>query len=158
MIKKILKRMKIVSIDMLFYSMDASEFKQFNELDFIIQTDVSNPNKTKYFIEIDSRKIHESTLFKKIDILKLIQKKGPAIGECVTIPEFKGKSIYPFVINYIAKKELFENQTKEVFIIVDANNISSIKGIEKAGFTLKSSVKAKRFLWFYFKRRIKNFK
>ena len=158
MIKKILKRLKIISIDMLFYSMNKSEYKPFVALDFRIQNDTTNPNKSKYFIEVDSKIIHESTLFKKINILKVINKAGPAIGECFTIPEFKGKSIYPFVINYIAKNELFENKVNEVFIIVDSDNISSIKGIEKAGFTLKSSVKARRFLWFYFQKQINMFK
>lgn len=158
MVKKILKRLRVTSIDMLFYSMNSSEYKPFTALDFRIQIDTSNPDKTKYFIEVDSKIIHESSLFKKLNILKLIHETGPAIGECFTVPEFKGKSIYPFVINYIAKKELLENNNKEVFILVNSNNTSSVRGIEKAGFTLKCSIKAKRFLWFYYDVQIKNFK
>ncbi|MCA0350300.1 MAG: hypothetical protein LCH35_13690 [Bacteroidetes bacterium] len=158
MIKKILKRWKIISIDMLFYSMNASEYKPCTVLGFDIQEDKSNPNKIEYFIKVEGKKVHQSYLFKSIDILKLIHKKGPVIGECATISEFKGKSIYPYVINYIAKKELFEKKTDEVFITVNANNLASIKGIEKAGFTLKSSIKAKRFLVFYFQKQIKIYK
>lgn len=158
MIKKILNRLKIVPIDMLIYSMKKMDFKPFQKLDFDIKVDTSNPNKSKYYIVVEGKNIHQSVLFEKLDILKVIQKYGPAIGECMTVAEFKGKSIYPFVINYIAKNELFENNTKEVFIIVDKSNIASIKGIEKAGFTLKNSIKAKRFLVFYFQKQIQNYK
>ena len=77
-------------------------------------------------------------------------KKGPAIGECFTNEEFKGNSIYPFVINHIAKEEILKNKQKEVFIIVNSDNISSIKGIEKAGFELYTKIKANRFLFFHY--------
>jgi len=158
MIKKFLKRFRIVSIDMLFFSMNRLDYEPFIKLDFDVQVDISNLEKIQYFIINNNKKIHQSYLFKEINILKLIHKKGPAIGECSTNAEFKGKSIYPYVINYIAYKELYENNTEEVFIIVNANNHASIKGIEKAGFSLRNSIKAKRFLWFYFQKEIKYFK
>ncbi len=83
-------------------------------------------------------------------MLRLKYKKGPAIVECFTNEEFKGNSIYPFVINHIAKEEILKNKQKEVFIIVNSDNISSIKGIEKAGFELYTKIKANRFLFFHY--------
>jgi hypothetical protein len=83
-------------------------------------------------------------------LLRLKYKKGPAIVECFTNEEFKGKSIYPFVINYIAKDVIINNNQKEVFIIVNSDNVSSIRGIEKAGFTIHTKIKANRFLFFHY--------
>jgi hypothetical protein len=45
---------------------------------------------------------------------------------------------------------------KEVFIIVNTDNKSSVRGIEKAGFKLHSKIQAKRFLLFYFNLKMDN--
>jgi hypothetical protein len=83
-------------------------------------------------------------------LLRPINKKGLAIGECYTKEEFKGKSIYPFVINYIAREEILKNNQTEVFIVVNRDNSSSIRGIEKAGFKLHTKIQASRFLFFHY--------
>jgi RimJ/RimL family protein N-acetyltransferase len=127
---------------------------QLPEFGFHIQTERLPKKKKKYFITENEVFVHSSFLFNKLNILKLIQKKGPAIGDCFTNPDYRGKSIYPFVINYIAKVLLSENRIKEVFIIVNSNNRSSIRGIEKAGFKKFASIKAIRWIFFYFKKDI----
>ncbi len=154
MIKKIKPYLKIKRIDVLIYYMTPEFFISFPSLDYQIDKQVIDSNKTKFSITVDKICIHKSFLFKKLNILRLIHKKGPTIGDCVTIPEFKGKSIYPFVINYIAKEVLKE--TNEVFIIVNSDNMSSIRGIEKAGFKLYTKIQAKRFLLFYFNLKLNN--
>jgi hypothetical protein len=148
MIKKIKPYLKIKKIDVLLFCMTDDFFVQFQQLDFKIENEKVDSFKTKYFIKVSNQIIHRSFLFKKINLLRVVNKKGPAIGECSTINEYKGKSIYPFVINYIAKEVLKTNE--EVFIIVNTDNISSIRGIKKAGFKLYYRVQAKRFLWFYY--------
>jgi hypothetical protein len=150
MFRKLLKYLKVIDIDVLIYSMTKETILAFPELDYTIQLEVVNENKKKYFIQIEDKIIHQSTLFKSIYLLQLIQKKGPTIGECFTNEEFKGKSIYPFVINYIAKDAIINNNQKEVFIIVNSDNVSSIRGIEKAGFTIHTKIKANRFLFFHY--------
>jgi hypothetical protein len=150
MFRKLLKYLKVIDIDVLIYSMTKETILAFPELDYTIQSEVVNENKKKYFIQIEDKIIHQSTLFKSIYLLQLIQKKGPAIGECFTNEEFKGKSIYPFVINYIAKDAIINNNQKEVFIIVNSDNVSSIRGIEKAGFKIHTKIKANRFLFFHY--------
>ncbi|MDI1316117.1 hypothetical protein [Flavobacterium sp.] len=149
MIKKIKKLFKIVTIDVLIYykdkpstiSIDLNEFK-------IIKKEIDS-NKVKYYILVNEQEIHQSFLFKKVYLQKLIKKKGPTIGDCKTAEAFKGKSIYPYVINHIANSELKEG-INEVFINVNPDNFASIRGIEKAGFKKYVHLKAKRFLFFYF--------
>jgi hypothetical protein len=148
MIKKIKPYLKVKKIDVLIYYMAPDFVTSFPSLDYQIDKQIIDANKTKYSITVDSICIHKSFLFKKLNILKLIHRKGPTIGDCVTIPDYKGKSIYPFVINHIAGEVLKEEN--EVFIIVNSDNASSIRGIEKAGFKLHTKIKAKRFLLFYY--------
>jgi len=149
MIKKIRKLFRVVTIDLLIYSMKESiDFEMKSERYFIKNKSIST-NKIQYYIEIDNKIIHESFLFKSLHIQKLIKAKGPTIGDCKTIEEYKGKSIYPYVINFIANEQL-NNNVHEVFINVVPSNISSIKGIEKAGFKPYLHLKAKRFLFYYF--------
>lgn len=150
MFKKALKYLRIIPIDVFVYSMTEDSITAFEDIGYKILQENINKNKEKFFIVDNGRIIHQSFLFKKLFLLRIINKKGPAIGECSTIPEYKGKSIYPFVINHIAHEELVNHRHKEIFIIVNSDNISSIKGIEKAGFRLHTKIKAKRFLVFHF--------
>lgn len=149
MIKKIIKLFKVSSIDLLVYSM--KDLTKFNAdiQKYPLQFQTIDENKSRFYIKIDDKVIHESFTYRKLFIQKLIRTKGPTIGDCRTIDSYRGKSIYPYVINYIANLEL-NNGAKEVFINVSPSNISSIKGIEKAGFNIARTIKAKRFLMFYF--------
>ena len=156
MIKKIKKLLKVSSIDLLVYSMKKSTKFNVDVQNYSIQFQKIDENKSRYFIRIEDNVVHESFAYRKLFIQKLIRTKGPTIGDCKTIDAFKGKSIYPYVINYIANQEL-EKGAKEVFINVSPSNISSIKGIEKAGFKPFLHVKAKRFLFFYFKTEFTSF-
>jgi hypothetical protein len=150
MIKKLLKYCKVIPIDALIYVMKQDAVADFPVLNFTIESETVNANRKRFFIKEANKVVHESFLFEKLFILRLIGKTGPTIGDCRTVEAFKGKSIYPFVINYIAREEILKNHRKEVFIIVHPNNLSSIKGIEKAGFQLHTKVNAKRFLFFHF--------
>jgi len=151
MIKKLLKYFKVIDIDIVIYVMREDAVADFPVLDYTIEQEAVSRNKKRYFIKVDDKVVHESFLFEKLFVLQIIGKTGPTIGDCRTIEAFKGKSIYPYVINQIAREEILKNQRKEVFIIVNPSNLSSIKGIEKAGFRLHTKVKAKRFLFFHFR-------
>jgi hypothetical protein len=122
----------------------------FKNLEYPIQVAQISPNKKQFFIKDEELVVHQSFLFRKLWLLRIIKEVGPAIGDCSTLDAYKGKSIYPYVINYIAKVELLHNNQQEVFIIVNSNNESSIRGIEKAGFKRHTTIKAKRFLVFHF--------
>jgi len=154
MINKIRNRLRFVTIDVIIYRMIEVNIIQPPDLDFDIQKVTLPKGKKRYFITENGVSVHSSFLFNKLNILKLIHKKGPAIGDCFTNPEFRGNSIYPFVISYISNEILIENKIKEVFIIVNSDNRSSIRGVEKAGFEKFASIKARRWLFFYFNKNI----
>ena len=58
--------------------------------------------------------------------------KSHYIFFCHTFSEYRGKNIYPYVLTQICKD--VEKNSGVVLISTDVNNISSQKGIEKAGF------------------------
>jgi len=150
MIKKYLRHLKIVSIDVFIYRMTEVNLLTLADLEFVIQKEILPKTKKRYFITENGVLVHNSFLYEKVHVLKLLQKKGPVIGSCFTNPDYRGKSIYPFVINYIAKELIEKNKNREVFIIVNSDNVNSMRGIEKAGFEYYASIKAKRWLFFYF--------
>ncbi|KAB1155777.1 hypothetical protein [Flavobacterium luteum] len=140
----------IKNIDVFIYYINKEMLSAFPEPNYLVTQEEINQNKTRYSIVEKDRIIHESFLFNKLFLLRLIKKRGPTIGDCKTIQEFRGKSIYPFVINHIAKDQILNHNKNEVFIIVNTNNHSSIIGIEKAGFKLHIKIKAKRFFIFHY--------
>jgi len=150
MIKKFLKYFKVIEIDVLIYFVNIELLSTFTKLNYTINKELQNKNKIRYSIVEKDKIVHESFLFKKLFILRFIKKKGPTIGDCKTIEAFRGKSIYPYVIHHIAKEQILNHNKKEVFIIVNSDNINSIKGIEKAGFILHTKIKAKRFFIFHY--------
>jgi len=150
MVSKIKKAFRRVSIDLLVYGMTADEIIPMPEMPYKVLSEEDSKGRKKYFIIENGQIIHSSLLFRKLNVLRLVSEKGPAIGDCVTIPEYKGKSIYPFVIRQIAAEILLSKQSKKVFILVHPENTSSIRGIEKAGFRLLAKITAKRFFLFYY--------
>ncbi|MFT3795370.1 hypothetical protein [Flavobacterium sp.] len=158
MIRKFRKYLKVVDIDMQIYSMTKADWSALAEIGMEVQTEQLSDGRTRYFIMDQDIFAHQSFLFPKLNILKLIQKKGPAIGDCVTMADYKGRNIYPYVINRIAGEVLAKGKHPEVFIVVTSNNARSIRGIVKAGFRLHTSIKAKRFLLYYFNLDLQKFR
>lgn len=149
--KKLFRKFNIKAIEVFVYKMDYVKSLNVNDLSFKIDVQQINNDKKRYYIEDNGILVHDSFLYEKVYLLRLINKKGPVIGSCFTNIKYRGQSIYPYVINRIAVDELNSGK-KEVFMIVDQDNISSIKGIEKAGFEKLVSIKTKRWLWFYFNK------
>ncbi|WCO02546.1 hypothetical protein [Psychroserpens ponticola] len=152
--KRLLRKLKIVLIDVYIYQM--IDYKPTNIANnYAIKTSVEG-EKTRYFIEDNDRVVHKSYLIPNVFLLNSIKKNGLAIGDCVTVKSHRGKSIYPYVINKIAK-DVLDKKEEDIYVIVNVDNQSSIKGIEKARFTKIASVNAKRWLWFYLKKKVKNY-
>lgn len=147
---KLLKSFKLIKIDILVYRMTKQTVLPFPDLGWKIQNETISKRKKKYFIIDKGILIHQSVLYNQVHLLKLVKKTGPVIGDCFTHTDHRGKSIYPFVIHYIANEILVENTNKEVFMIVNRDNQGSIKGIEKAGFKKYASIQTLRWLCFYF--------
>lgn len=152
MIKKILKRFRIVDIDVIVYHM--AHVVVFDMPHFPYQLEKSRiKNSWRYAIRANKTQVHVSYLYDSVYLLKLLNKKGPVIGDCLTHRGYRGQSIYPYVINTIASEAL-KADVKEIFIVVNKDNQSSIKGIEKAGFNPFATIIGTRWLWFYFKKQI----
>lgn len=117
-----------------------------------IQSEELN-SKTRFYIKDLGVLVHESFLFHKVYLMRVLGKRGPVIGDCFTNKKYRGQSIYPYTINQIAQAVL-KTKNKEVFIVVNSDNFNSIKGIEKAGFRKFATIEAKRWLWFYLKSQI----
>lgn len=62
------------------------------------------------------------------------------IKYCLTLPQYRGRGIYPVVLKEIVKN-LSQFNIFNTFICVKKNNISSIKGIEKAGFEFLKKIR-----------------
>ena len=66
------------------------------------------------------------------------------IGPCWTNPSFRGRGIYPYVLQQIVSRV-----GHRCWMIVDEKNNSSIRGIEKAGFQRIGNVSRLRWLKIY---------
>ena len=73
--------------------------------------------------------IHRSRVVGKNIKYSFLGKNDIEIGPCYTEETYRGQGIYPAVISRILTDK---NQT--AYMLVRENNISSIKGIKKAGF------------------------
>ncbi len=148
--RKLVKHFKFVPFDVVIYSMSKSNISTYADIGFQLQHERVSSTKVEYYIMDDDLKIHSSFVFSHVRLLKLIKKSGYTIGDCITKPDYRGKSIYPFVLNNIARRIITENDKEEVFIIINSNNQSSIRGVEKGGFKLIAKISGIRFLLFYF--------
>lgn len=66
----------------------------------------------------------------KIFFHGFIPSNGLHIGPCMTISSERGKGYYPALLQYIIDK----NPGQEYFLIINDNNLSSIRGTLKVGF------------------------
>jgi hypothetical protein len=55
------------------------------------------------------------------------------IIDCWTIPSFRGRNVYPFLLSLVAK-HFKERNFKRAFVFANERNISSIKGLKTAGY------------------------
>ena len=136
------------------YCITKDDLLESKNLNFKEKITVINTKKTKYELFDGTILVHESTVHKKLFFLKLIDKIGPAIGDCYTNPNYRGQSIYPDMISKIAKNLLLDPNNQYVFMIVNQNNESSKHGIIKAGFKQYAKIETFRFLFFYLKIKI----
>ena len=61
--------------------------------------------------------------------------KSYHIGPCETPVEYRGNGYYPYLLTYILNKDN-GGESYDYYMIINEKNIKSIRGVEKAGFTL----------------------
>ena len=91
----------------------------------------------EYDIIINNKIVSKAVLISKVPLYGFLPKKGVHLCYCETIPEARGKGLYPLLLKYIQS----ERQQNDLYMIVDEDNLPSIKGIEKAGFVKYAQVK-----------------
>lgn len=95
--------------------------------------------KTKLFYVVNNNKlVHYSYLIPRCLKFKFLNENDYEIGPCFTLKEFRGQGIYPTVLNKITTSV---NSKSSFYMMVHPQNISSIKGIEKAKFVKCGIVK-----------------
>ncbi|OOG74590.1 hypothetical protein [Algoriphagus sp. A40] len=145
-----LKKLRSQSIDLLLFSFPSKERTQNDSGDWKIEFD---KKANEYRIHDGDILVHRSRVFHSSRLLGSFHIKGPliTIGDCFTDNRYRGLGIYPLVLRKIANEYCEKTQ---VFILVAPDNLSSIKGIEKAGFQFMGRLSCFRFLIFYLNKRI----
>ena len=81
----------------------------------------------------------------EVDDLLIVGKEEVYLYDAFTLPAYRGSGIYPFLLNTAAM--YFKKQAYSFALIFStADNRSSIRGIEKSGFTGYGSVSYRKFL------------
>lgn len=97
-----------------------------------------------YCYRYNGELVHTSYVIPKCCKFPFLNKHDYEIGPCFTYPQYRGKGYYPQMLKYICSNIKTENSV--FYMIVDETNLSSIKGIEKAGFQRCGTIKVTRFL------------
>lgn len=103
-----------------------------------------------FFLYIDEGIIgHISWLYYKGDPNRLLRLSDEdcEIKFCLTLPKFRGKGLYPAVLQEI-QWYLKDKGLQRCFICVKDDNCSSIRGIEKAGFLFVCEITLRKIFGF----------
>ena len=151
-LSKTLNAIKVKNIQVYIYKLNVDDFDN-KQKEFNYQINITkNEKREVYKLFDDNTLVHKSIVFYKVGLLKAINSKGHVIGGCFTNKKYRGKGIYPKMLNLIAQKYI--HSSIPLFIVVDQSNLSSINGIEKSGFTLHKRLKTKRILNFFLNKRV----
>lgn len=147
---KQLKKLRSQSIDMLLFSFPFGEKMEQVESDLKVEFDSKS---NEYRILDGDVLVHRSKIFHGSRLLRNFHINGSliTIGDCFTDDRYRGLGIYPMVLRRIANQY---SDKVQVFILVAPSNVSSIRGIEKAGFNFMGRLRCFRFLIFYLNKSI----
>lgn len=84
----------------------------------------------EYDVVLDNTILSKAVLVSKVPIYRFLPSDGIHVCYCETIPEARGRGLYPLLLSYIQNVHARRN----LYMIVEESNRSSIRGIEKAGF------------------------
>jgi len=148
LLKKILGKARPQAIDMLVFQFP--EETPIPTVPMLNRASLQQSGNEFTIIE-DGILVHRSRVFFKSNLLSNFGFSKPlmTIGDCLTDDRYRGKGIYPEVIRYLGSKF---SKERRVYILVAPDNIPSIRGIEKAGFTFLTRLQAYRFLIFYLRK------
>ena len=130
-----LKRLLPVRIDELLYEMPVEAALACGDPGFEVRRQTVDRAKDCYLVAMEGETAHRSWLHRSVRLPRRFGFDGsvPVIGDCHTVERFRGRSIYPQVLRYIAR-DVARRDAKPVYVLVSPANLASIRGIEKAGF------------------------
>ena len=111
-----------------------------NRLDYLRYLMTFGRYKKIIVLNSNGTVMHISCTMGKCFKFPFLIKNSVEIGPCVTYPNFRGRGIYPAVLRYIRGSGWYQHY----YMLVREDNISSIRGVEKAGFVKIGEVQ-KRF-------------
>lgn len=97
-----------------------------------------------YYVKQNEELVHTSYVIPKCFKFPFLKKYDYEIGPCFTYPKYRGRGIYPRVIEFISCN--IGTDKSGFYMIVDANNVSSVRGIEKAGFKKVGKIKISKVM------------
>jgi len=125
--------------------------KDYNDLYTELRWRIASNNKLDiFYIVADGMIAHTSLCTPKSFKFPFMKKNDYFIGPCFTDSHFRGKSIYPYVLNYIAKDLKKNASTGDIYGIVSINNPASRSGILKAGFKEVATLEKRGWLKKYY--------
>lgn len=96
-----------------------------------------------YYVKRENTIIHTSYAIPACARFPFMGRDDLEIGPCFTHPAFRGKGIYSRVLSEICQRK--STDISCFYMIVKETNISSIHGIEKAGFVRCGTVHKNKF-------------
>lgn len=98
-----------------------------------------------YYIVEEDRILHYSYVIGKCFKFPFLKKGDCVIGPCFTEEKSRGKGLYPKTLSTI----VYNNDFNNYYMIVHKNNLSSIRGICKAGFDMVNDIEKTKILKIY---------
>lgn len=95
--------------------------------------------------------IHTSYIVPRCYKFSFMERNDYEIGPCYTYPKYRGKGIYSSMLLYVCEK--LGNAQTTFYMIVDSENLASVRGIEKAGFEFCGTVRISRVLKRYLREK-----
>jgi hypothetical protein len=149
------KKLKPYKVDLLLFGLNKSD--QVIIPEFKLEYPITFDSEISTFLVKDGDVvIHKSKIFNRSLLLKSFGFKQPlmTIGDAFTDDNYRGKGIYPAVLERIVCKHL---QEASLYLLVSPENIPSIRGIEKAGFSKKASLKCLKIGPIYLNKQLVKF-
>lgn len=89
-------------------------------------------NCSIYRLYDDNVLVHSSLVARSKIKFPFLKKEDIEIGPCWTNADYRGRNIYPYILSLIIQKEIRTNGS--AYMIIDDENMASIKGVSKVGF------------------------
>ena len=89
--------------------------------------------KTVHLCILDKNKgaiMHSAYIIPKNFKYAFLKKGEYSIGPCNTPESYRGQGLYPYMLNYITRR----NTDATYYVFIREDNVASIKGAKKAGF------------------------